>query len=131
MNTRELSTVLAALRHFQNSFEHTSDMKSAFPDHFDEESALNHEEIDALCEELNTGEESEPPNLPPCYPAKGIRVTKTDDPPTLIASGYDWECPGCGEFNNVPSIPKGGKLVGCRKCGRYYEPFDHTDAYEG
>jgi len=48
---RELATVLAALRHFQESTR--EDERRHWP-HFEEGPAMNDEQIDHLCEEMNT-----------------------------------------------------------------------------
>jgi len=47
---RELSTILAALRMFQQADSH---YKRGF-DHFDKRPPLSDEQIDTLCEEMNT-----------------------------------------------------------------------------
>jgi hypothetical protein len=47
LNERELATVLAALRIFQRDPDPTME-------HFDEVEPLSADEIDELCEELNT-----------------------------------------------------------------------------
>jgi len=50
----------------------------------------------------------------------------TVDEIELIASGYEWVCPGCDELNNeVEVLPE----VVCRKCGRRYQVSDHNHAY--
>lgn len=52
---KELSTVLAALRLFQNNVEAGETLPKDF-NHFDEVAPLTTEEIDDLCERLNTEE---------------------------------------------------------------------------
>lgn len=55
LNNRELATVLAALRHFQanRSWDHETLEQLHQMDHFAVHSALDDDEIDALCERLN------------------------------------------------------------------------------
>jgi hypothetical protein len=53
LTEQQLATVLAALRLFQIQAEKLN-MAQIFPDHFAEISPLSPEEIDQLCEELNT-----------------------------------------------------------------------------
>ncbi len=53
MTYRELSTILAALRHFQKEPEW---VQKSYPQ-FDEVQPLTDEQIDRLCEELNTNQE--------------------------------------------------------------------------
>lgn len=51
---RELATVLAALRYWQQDLAENEDDGPISPDHFDEEiTPLTVAEIDALCERLN------------------------------------------------------------------------------
>jgi len=50
---RELSTILAALRMFQQADSH---YKRGF-DHFDKRPPLTNNQIDWLCEEINTNQE--------------------------------------------------------------------------
>lgn len=52
ISDRELTTILAALRHFQQDFDHTSKMKTAYPDAFADVSPLQQAEINALCARL-------------------------------------------------------------------------------
>jgi hypothetical protein len=47
----ELATILSALRYFQANLD---DGKEACEDHFKDAPALTYDEIDALCESLNT-----------------------------------------------------------------------------
>lgn len=59
LTDRELATVLAALRNFQEDIGHYTDpdgwnVRNAFPEHFAEHEPLDHPEIDDLCERLNT-----------------------------------------------------------------------------
>lgn len=44
----------------------------------------------------------------------------------LIASGYEWECPKCGELNKEVEVEK---IVYCGKCGRAYEVNPPHHAY--
>jgi len=53
MTYRELSTILAALRMFQQADSH---YKRSF-DHFDKRPPLTDNQINTLCEELNTNQE--------------------------------------------------------------------------
>ena len=64
MTPREMATVLAALRRFQDEM-HTFamevgdpmvEMSQAMPGHFEDHAPLSISEIDALCERLNLGE---------------------------------------------------------------------------
>lgn len=52
MTSRELATVLVALRHWQNYLE-SHVVSARFDDHFVDYTPLSIEEIDVLCEELN------------------------------------------------------------------------------
>lgn len=54
LNSRELAIVLAALRYWQQDFDENED--PPISDHFAEEDPLTVDEIDALCERLNTTE---------------------------------------------------------------------------
>lgn len=60
MNSRELATVLAALRYFQEKHPYASDAEICFPDYFADVSPLSMDEIDELCERLNCGEVERP-----------------------------------------------------------------------
>ena len=56
-NSRELATILAALRHWQKELdghEHPTYAESIDPDHFAEDMPLDSSEINALCERLNS-----------------------------------------------------------------------------
>ena len=56
LTDRELATVLAALRYWQQDLAQNEDEGPICPDHFDEViTPLSVEEIDALCERLNGG----------------------------------------------------------------------------
>jgi hypothetical protein len=55
MHKRELATVLAALRYWQQDLADNQDAGPISPVHFDDEATpLTVDEIDALCERLNT-----------------------------------------------------------------------------
>ena len=62
MNEKELATVLAALRYFQKCDFNRTAKKHMF-DHFDDVEPMTNDEIDELCEELNT---VEPDQMPIC-----------------------------------------------------------------
>jgi hypothetical protein len=55
LTSRELATVLAALRYWQNDLDDDPEMFENLPGsgHFEQETPLNGDEIDRLCEELN------------------------------------------------------------------------------
>jgi len=53
MNDRELAQVLAALRHWQQTVSSGTDAGFS---HFESEQPMTHEEINDLCEDLNTNE---------------------------------------------------------------------------
>lgn len=53
LNSQELATTLAALRHFQLTVKHTTRKEHL---HFDDVSPLNDEEIDQLCDKINQAE---------------------------------------------------------------------------
>lgn len=53
LDERELATVLAALRHWQREIT-TKQRVESYPEHFAEVTPLADEEIDGLCEALNT-----------------------------------------------------------------------------
>lgn len=56
LTDRELATVLAALRYFQQDLTENEDEGPISPDHFTEQiTPLSVDEIDALCERLNCG----------------------------------------------------------------------------
>jgi hypothetical protein len=55
LDARELSTVLAALRHFQRSTP--EDDRAAWPQFGDDVEPLDNDEIDELCERLNVDAE--------------------------------------------------------------------------
>jgi len=44
----------------------------------------------------------------------------------LIASGYDWHCPGCGRTNKEIEIYK---AVECPNCGRSFKVSDCNHAF--
>jgi hypothetical protein len=50
LSDRELATVLAALRFWQDEMDGD---ENCYPEHFAEVTRLSHQEIDALCERLN------------------------------------------------------------------------------
>jgi hypothetical protein len=54
LNYAELSTTLAALRLFQNVRRHDGDLAVEQMEHFDEVDPLTDDQIDSLCERLNT-----------------------------------------------------------------------------
>ena len=55
LSSRELATILAALRHWQRDLARNKDHGPISPDHFDEEiTPLSVEEIDGLCERMNS-----------------------------------------------------------------------------
>lgn len=57
---------------------------------------------------------------------ENFNSTIGDDEPesvSLIASGYEWECPHCDTWNKAIEILE---QVTCRKCKRTY-PVDGTD----
>lgn len=62
VNSRELATILAALRHFQSSFRPTSAARDGFEQFADCE-PLNADEIDGLCERINTEPDITGPHL--------------------------------------------------------------------
>ena len=71
--------------------------------------------------------DKEPQDIEPIYRSETIpgKIPVV----TLIASGYDWECPDCGEFNHTTRVPKGGKILQCKYCKSFAEPsedFFHT-----
>jgi len=53
MNKREIATVLAALRYWQDEYRDYPEITDT--PHFDECTPLEDDEIDALCEKLNFG----------------------------------------------------------------------------
>jgi hypothetical protein len=55
VNNRELATVLAALRYWQNDLDDEG-ITEGFADYFIEHTRLTAEEIDNLCEQLNGNE---------------------------------------------------------------------------
>jgi DNA-binding Xre family transcriptional regulator len=55
LSKRELATVLAALRMFQEELTASFKLRGWNPEHFAEFAPLTSEEIDALCERLNCG----------------------------------------------------------------------------
>ena len=59
LSSRELATVLAALRHWQRAVPE-KDAHAYFPMHFESDSPLSNVEIDGLCEKLNRGMKSVP-----------------------------------------------------------------------
>ena len=61
LNSRELATVLAALRYWQTTQD---DPKGYSPEHFEDDEPLDDNEIDALCERLNVAEKPEKPDAP-------------------------------------------------------------------
>lgn len=63
MNYRQLSTVLAALRYWQQDLEENED--PPISDHFIDCEPLNTEEIDELCDQLNGSNPSNPPTTIP------------------------------------------------------------------
>jgi hypothetical protein len=59
MSDQELTTTLAALRHWQFHAD-KNDISENYAEHFNDIKPLNMEAIDRLCERLNTGESSRP-----------------------------------------------------------------------
>jgi hypothetical protein len=55
MSDRELATVLAALRYWQQDLAENEDDGPICQEHFDKVTPLTVEEIDELCERLNGG----------------------------------------------------------------------------
>jgi transcription elongation factor Elf1 len=48
----------------------------------------------------------------------------------LIASGYDWTCPSCGQWNTVIEIPS-DEMVTCGTCEKSFKiSMDFHHAYE-
>jgi len=58
LTQRELATILAALRNWQDVTSDTggNDPRELSPDHFTDCEPLDFDEIEDLCERLNTGE---------------------------------------------------------------------------
>src|SRR5258708_694829 len=54
LDPRKLATVLAALRLWQREFDTPEEYLDAFPEHFEDYRPLDTDEIDELCERLNT-----------------------------------------------------------------------------
>jgi ribosomal protein L37AE/L43A len=46
---------------------------------------------------------------------------------TLIASGYEWECPECEELNGTFEVTE---IVRCQKCGREFDVDNYEHAIE-
>jgi hypothetical protein len=65
LNSRELATILASLRFFQEEFCHTNrdELARLFP-HFSDQRPLSTEEVSTLCERLNAPESAADANLP-------------------------------------------------------------------
>ena len=59
LSSRELATVLAALRHWQRAVPE-NDARAYQPTHFRSDSPLSNVEIDGLCEKLICGLKSDP-----------------------------------------------------------------------
>lgn len=59
LSSRELATVLAALRHWQRAVPE-KDAHAYLPSHFKSDSPLSNVEIDGLCEKLNCGLKFDP-----------------------------------------------------------------------
>lgn len=55
LNERELATVLAALRYFQNALrcDGAENLRVGWMDHFGDVMPLTEDEVDSLCERLN------------------------------------------------------------------------------
>ena len=45
----------------------------------------------------------------------------------LIASGYEWKCPACGQETTESEIKK---KVRCKKCHRQFEVDNYAHAFE-
>ena len=59
LSNRELATILAALRYWQQDLANDEGEGPISPDHFDDQiTPLTAEEIDELCERLNCGPEA-------------------------------------------------------------------------
>jgi len=54
LNDRETATVLAALRNWQVDERNGDDLKDMFQEHFTDHEPLSLDEVDALCEAINT-----------------------------------------------------------------------------
>jgi hypothetical protein len=54
LSDRELATVLAALRYWQDEMR-PGDVPLCYPEHFEDVTPLTTDEIDSLCERLNGG----------------------------------------------------------------------------
>ena len=64
-----------------------------------------------------------------------IHIPKFSDAPadepaavSLIASGYDWECPACQTWNHVHQTCQ---IVACGECGTVYTVDEAVHAKEG
>ncbi|MEJ2711000.1 MAG: hypothetical protein P8074_25550 [Anaerolineales bacterium] len=55
--------------------------------------------------------------------AEGVSTSKSVE---LIASGYEWICPGCEIYNQEIEITG---TVKCRECGEEFVVSDHEHAY--
>ena len=53
LTDRETATMLAALRHYQHNTEFDQRQEGS-PEHFEDQEPLDDEEIDNLCEKINT-----------------------------------------------------------------------------
>lgn len=63
LDANQLATVLAALRHFQESYENADadEICEAWPNHFEDVAPLGTDDISNLCEELNCSPEPAEP----------------------------------------------------------------------
>lgn len=48
----------------------------------------------------------------------------------LIASGYEFECPNCGEYNTTHAIPRYGRALVCRNCKTKFKVGECSDAID-
>ena len=53
-------------------------------------------------------------------------IVETENEVELIASGYEWICPNCEEFNKEIEITE---FVTCDKCNQEYKVQDYYHAY--
>lgn len=51
------------------------------------------------------------------------------EPVDIIAAGYEFICPSCGDLNTIMEIPK-SEIVQCEVCGRCYSVDGWADALE-
>lgn len=97
LSNRELATVLAALRYWQSRKETPESLDGYFYEH----SPLTVEEIDGLCERLNTTTPAEAADCPSCQPCRNAALIRCRDCGKTFTPCDEYLIPGEPPERNV------------------------------